>query len=43
MLDWFRDYLSNRTQCVVYDDVSSELMPVNMEFHMDQSWDLCYF
>ena len=28
MLDWFRDYLSSRTQCVVYDDVSSELMPV---------------
>ena len=28
MLDWFRDYLSNRTQCVVYDEVSSELMPV---------------
>ena len=28
MLDWFRDYLSNRTLCVVYDDVSSERMPV---------------
>ena len=28
MLDWFRDYLSNRTQCVVYDEVSSELMLV---------------
>ena len=28
MLDWFRYYLSNRTQCVVYDEVSSELMPV---------------
>ena len=28
MLDWFWDYLSNRTQCVVYDDVSSERMSV---------------
>ena len=28
MLDWFRDDLSNRSQCVVYDDVLSELMPV---------------
>ena len=27
-LDWFKGYLSNRTLCVVYDDVSSELMPV---------------
>ena len=31
MLDWFRDYLSNRTQCVVYDDISSKLMPVKCE------------
>ena len=28
MLDWLRDYLSNRTQCVVHNDASSELMPV---------------
>ena len=28
MLNWFRDYLSNRTQCVLYDGVSSELLPV---------------
>ena len=28
MLNWFRDYLSNRTQCVLYDGVSSELFPV---------------
>ena len=28
MLNWFRDYLSNRTQCVLYDGVPSELLPV---------------
>ena len=28
MLNWLRDYLSNRTQCVLYDGVSSELLPV---------------
>ena len=28
MLNWFRDHLSNRTQCVLYDGVSSELLPV---------------
>ena len=28
MLNWFRDYLSNRTQRVLYDGVSSELLPV---------------
>ena len=28
MLNWFRDYLSNRTQCVLYDGVSSELLLV---------------
>ena len=28
MLNWFRDYLSNQTQCVLYDGVSSELLPV---------------
>ena len=28
MLNWFIDYLSNRTQCVLYDDISSEFMPV---------------
>ena len=28
MLNWFGDYLSNRTQCVLYDGVSSGFMLV---------------
>ena len=43
MLNWFRDYLSNRTQCVLYDGVSSELLPVKCGVPQGSIWDHCYF
>ena len=42
MLDWLRNYSSNRTQTALYDDVSSEVMPIKCDVPQDQSWDLCY-
>ena len=41
MLNWFRDYLSNQTQCVLCDGVSSEWLPIKCGVPQGSIWDHC--
>ena len=38
-LDWFRSYLNNRTQYVTYNNARSDIRPLHMAYHKDQSSD----
>ena len=40
IVPWICDFLHNRQQCVKYNDVLSDYVPLNGEFHRVQNWAL---
>ena len=43
VLDWFRDYLSNRQQYITLADIHLIMARLLVVFPKHQSWVLCYF
>jgi len=43
VLDWFRDYLSNRQQYITLADIHLIMARLLVVFPTHQSWVLCYF
>ena len=42
-LQWFKQYLTNRTQCVRFGNSLSDIKPISIGVHKDPSWDQLSF